>query len=735
LRKTGAAFALTVLSISLLTGLCPGQNPLPSPVPRVRAQGVTTLQHFVFIIKENRSFDHYFGTFPGADGATSGTISTGQVIPLSHASDRLPRDIGHSWSNAMVSMDSGRMDGFDLITGGAGSCNINGDYLCYSQLHQSDIPNYFAYASKFVLADHMFSSIHGNSFSNHLFTVAAQSGGAFDNPANANLFWGCDAAAAVRVSVLDDEGNITKQYPCFDFQTLADSVQNAGMSWRYYAPGAGDLGYEYSALDAIDHIRNGPLWTANVVPDTQFVTDAKNGNLPAVSWVVTNDPYTEHSTYSTCQGENWTVKQVNAIMQGPDWDSTAVFVTWDDFGGFYDHLPPPQADDFGFGPRVPLLIISPYVIPGYISHTEYEFSSFLKLVEDRFGLASLTTRDANANDMLDSFDFTQPPAEPYILPARNCSPVSNTELNFPLQAVGKASSVKTLKVSNYGPSTLTISSIKLQGAGFSQTNTCTKALPPPSPTFPAPSSCTVSMTFQPTSTGPLTGTITFTDTDVTSPQVVSLSGIGTSVALSPVLLNFGTAWVGQTSKSLAATLTNNGSSSLTISRIVASGSYTQTNTCGTLLGPSASCTLTVKFIPTAAGTQYGTVTITDSDRGSPQVLNLTGVSKDINLNPAQLNFGNQKVGTTSAPLTFTLTNRSKAALNISRVAFEGSMNQTIFDYAQSNTCAGTVAAGKSCVFSVTFSPRAVGSRPGTIFVFDSESATSPQAVTLTGTGT
>lgn len=116
------------------------------------------------------------------------------------------------------------------------------------------------------------------------------------------------------------------------------------------------------------------------------------------------------------------------------------------------------------------------------------------------------------------------------------------------------------------------------------------------------------------------------------------------------------------------------------------------------------------------------------------MLNLTGVGKDINLNPGKLNFGNQKVGTTSAPLTFTLTNRSGTALTISEVAFEGSMNQTIFDYAQSNTCAGTVAAGKSCVFSVTFSPKKEGSRPGTIFVFDSESATSPQSVTLTGTG-
>ena len=157
----------------------------------------------------------------------------------------------------------------------------------------------------------------------------------------------------------------------------------------------------------------------NVVPTTDFLTDAANGTLPSVSWLVGDNEEMEHPTKSICNGENWTVQQLNAVMQGPDWDSTAVFITWDEFGGLYDHVPPPTLDEWGLGPRVPMLIISPYVISGYISHTQYEFSSFIKLVEERYNLAPLTLRDGDANDMLDSFNFTQQPLSPLILQTRH----------------------------------------------------------------------------------------------------------------------------------------------------------------------------------------------------------------------------------------------------------------------------------------------------------------------------
>ncbi len=378
------------------------------------------LEHIVFIVKENRTYDHYFGTYPGGDGVTSGTLSTSAVIPLGHTPDRTPCDPNHTWKGALTAIDGGKMDGFNLTNP---QCTLADGVtpLNYSQMQQVDIPNYWAYAQNFVLSDRMFSSLTGPSFPNHLYTIAAQSAGVINNPHNqpTGSPWGCDSPAQALVDVLDSQGVQTEVFPCFDIPTLADTMETAGVSWRYYAPSQGQSGYAWSTFDAIRHIRQGPLWQTNVVPTSQFILDAQNGTLPAVSWIVSGDT-SEHPPDSTCRGENWTVQQINAVMQGPQWDSTAIFVTWDDFGGFYDHVPPPKLDQFGFGPRVPLLIISPYAKKGFISHTQYEFSSFLTLVEKRFKLPNLGGRDVQANDMLDSFDFTHAARAPLILPVRTC---------------------------------------------------------------------------------------------------------------------------------------------------------------------------------------------------------------------------------------------------------------------------------------------------------------------------
>jgi len=381
------------------------------------AQGFSRIQHIVFLVKENHSFDNYFGTFPGADGATTAVISTGQTIPLARSPITPTHDVNHLWDAANLAINGGKMNQFDLITGPP--CGENGDLLCLSQYQQSDLPNYWSYASQFVLADHMFSSLRGPSFPNHLYTIAAQSGGAIGIPTDPST-WGCDSAAGTTVEVLSPTGVITNPFPCFDFQTLADTLQAAGISWRYYAPTAGQDGYAWSALDAISHIRNGPLWATNVIPDTQFVTDAQNGNLPAVSWLVTTVENSDHPPQNVCVGENWVVQQLNAAMQGPGWDSTIVFLTWDDFGGFYDHVPPPVLDTYGLGIRVPLIIISPFSLAGTISHTQYEFSSFLKFAEERFDLPSLGQRDVTANDMLDSVNLSQKPLPPVLLSQRTC---------------------------------------------------------------------------------------------------------------------------------------------------------------------------------------------------------------------------------------------------------------------------------------------------------------------------
>src|SRR5579885_2292131 len=231
---------LLILLAILLIGGC-GGNHSGSESGTPQFPGLNKIQHIVFMVKENRTFDNYFGTFPGADGATSGTLSNGQTIPLGHTPDRTPADICHSWRCALTAMDGGKMDQFDKLPGAI----QNGVDIAYTQMTEADIPNYFAYAHNFTLADHMFSSLHGPSFPNHLYTIAAQSGGVINNPSAGP--WGCDAPSGTTVQVLLSNGQITPQYPCFDFATLGDSLQAANISWKSYAP----PGNVWNAYDAV----------------------------------------------------------------------------------------------------------------------------------------------------------------------------------------------------------------------------------------------------------------------------------------------------------------------------------------------------------------------------------------------------------------------------------------------------------------------------------------------------
>ena len=442
--------------------------PAKNGAPPQGAKDITAIQHIVFIIKENRSFDNYFGTFPGANGATTGVTSYGAVVPLLETPDyAFPFDPEHGWASGNEAIDGGKMDRFDLLA----DANINGQgYMGYTQATQSQIPNYFAYAQNFVLADNAFSSIQSDSFTNHLYTVAAQDNGALfiTGPTSTTQSgsFGCDAPAGTAGLTADEVGNISKVFPCYDIQTLADSLQSAGISWKFYAPPQGQRGYSFSTLDGINHIRNGPLWTTNVVNDANFITDAAKG-LPAVTWLVTGGAASEHPRNGAlCAGENWTVQQINAIMNGPDWDSTAIFLTWDDFGGIYDHVAPPVVDNWGLGPRVPWIIISPYAKSGYISHTQYEFSSVLKFIEERFGLSPLTERDASANDTTDSFDFTQSPRSPFVLQTRTCPFVSMNTVPFGGQAVGTSSTPFTVTLTNWGNTTISLQPPVITGSEF-----------------------------------------------------------------------------------------------------------------------------------------------------------------------------------------------------------------------------------------------------------------------------
>jgi len=411
-----------LIGLLLMLSACSSGGHPPS-LSSIAAQHI---KHIIFLIKENRTFDNYFGTYPGTNGATTAVDSEGETIPLQHEKDSIP-DIEHAPQGARMAYDNGKMDQFDLLNSETTTYPMRrvNPYANNSltQLYQSDIPNYWLYAQNFVLGDNMFSSLMGPSFPNHLYTIAAQSGGAIDNAVdNPKIYgWGCDVPNQ-QVKVMSSNGSTHLQEACFNFQTLADELDAKGYSWRYYAPPSYGFGYIFSSFNAIKHIRYGKDWQY-VVPNVEFPYDAAHGRLPTVSWIVTPFDVSEHPGNGTgvCVGENWTVQMLNALMRGPDWSSTAVFLTWDDFGGFYDHVPPQQIDAYGLGFRVPLIVISPYAKKGYIDHTQYEFSSMLRFSEDILGLAQLTKRDKGAKDMLNAFDFTQKPRPPLVLRQRTCS--------------------------------------------------------------------------------------------------------------------------------------------------------------------------------------------------------------------------------------------------------------------------------------------------------------------------
>ncbi len=726
LKLSRSAITLGCLFFSSLFLIAQSSNTVPP--------NISQIQHVIFIIKENRSFDSFYGTFPGANGATTATISTGQTINMGHQADQMPNDItGHGWFDAITGMDGGKMDRFDLVTAGS----VNGDYLGFQQLHQSDIPNYWKYAQNFVIADNMFSSLQGASFPNHLYTIAAQSGGVFNNTLQINgkgQVWGCDAAPDAQVPMLATNLIVTKPFPCFDFQTLADLLDGAGLSWKYYAPSKGSAGYVFSTYDAINHIRNTSLWAEHVVPDTQFVIDAKAGNLPNVAWLVTTGKSSfgtggsgtttdvdnnEHPPGSVCSGENWSVKQLNALMNGPDWSSSAVFLTYDDFGGFYDHVPPPAVDIYGLGPRVPLLIVSPYAKQGYISHTQYELSSLLKFTEEVFGLPSLGQRDAIANDTTDSFDFTQSPRSPFLLQPRLCPLLSAGNENYGWEQIAGTSASRKITITNDQQKTITLTSETVTAPFSITANTCGTSIT-------VGNSCTVSVAFKPTTAGPQTGTLTVVDSGATSPEKSSLAGTGTALSTSPLSVTFKSAFIGSTSPAKTFSVKNLGTSAVTITEIEAVGEFAQTNTCGKSLAAGKSCSISVTFSPTTTGTVEGGLSILSSDPASPQTMDLQGTATAVSLSETTLTFAAQTVGTTSAPLNFTLTNTSSIPLNIGTAATTGA-------FAQTNTCGTTLAAGANCVVSITFTPTATGAQSGTFTIADSDFQ-SPQTVTLSGTG-
>ena len=331
---------------------------VPAAIGAARFAGAASgpIAHLVVILRENHSYDNYFGSFADGDGV---------VVPQ-HCSDTQP-DPPHSRKAALA---------------GAVSPQWRGDcsYL------EADIPNYFAYARRFVLCDRYFAEIRGPSYPNY-FALMGVSPPVLDNP----------------------RGNTAGRYKQ---QCIADRLKSHGVSWRNY-----DGGLNLVRMFA------GPAASGNIVPVEQFDADAAAGALPAVSWVTPHISDSEHPPHSVRQGENWTLARINAVMRSPLWSRTTIIVVWDEWGGFADHVPPPtgegeSAAPVRYGNRVPCLVIGGYARRGYVSHTFYSHSSIVKTICRLFAVPTVSPPEEQANDLLDCLDYAGPPQLPLALEPR-----------------------------------------------------------------------------------------------------------------------------------------------------------------------------------------------------------------------------------------------------------------------------------------------------------------------------
>jgi phospholipase C len=366
---------------------------IAAPAPAV----ATPIKHVVVIMQENRSFDHLFNGFPGADTVQSG-MSGNTVVPLQVMPLGSGPDVDHTHTGWWKEWNNGKMDGF----------NQGGTNLPYSYVDPSEVAPYWSLAQQYTIGDRAFQSNTGPSFVAHQYMIAGQSGNVSENP-NSTV-WGCDAAPGTLAPLIGPNGtDLPGVFPCFDYQTMADLLDAKGITWKYYAPGSTENYFALSAFDAIRHIRYGSDWQNNIVsPETQVLTDIASGTLAQVTWIVPTFNNSDHPGAPPL-GPDWVASIVNQIGKSQYWDSTAIFLAWDDWGGWYDHVPPPQVDNMGLGFRVPLLVISPYAQHGYVSHVVHEPSGILRYMEEVFNLPSLGTRDAISDDFADCFDYSQVP--------------------------------------------------------------------------------------------------------------------------------------------------------------------------------------------------------------------------------------------------------------------------------------------------------------------------------------
>lgn len=432
----GGAYTVTVSAVD-------AKNLAPSDGAQTLTLTMSAvIEHIVVIFQENRSTDNMFQDpvliAHGADIASSGVNSLGQTIQLTSSdlgtkgTNPQMYDLGHTYYDFLSMYDKGKMDGADKV-----SCypptycppNANPN-PSFRYVIQSDVQPYLDMAEQYTFGDRMFQTNEGPSFPAHLFLISGTSAPtatstlfASENPNS--IPYGCLAPPTETVIMIDANGQMAPpQYPCFEHPTLIDLMDAAGVSWKYYTPSAGGF---WTSPNAIEHICQpqtingtltctGPDWTNVVVPQTQVLTDIANGQLAGVSWVIPTGASSDHSDSNTGTGPSWVSSIVNAIGNSPYWSNTAIFITWDDWGGWYDHVAPKVINDgvswgsgYVYGFRVPLIVVSPYAKAQYISHTTHDFGSILKFIESTYNLPSLGYADAYADDMSDCFIFTQAP--------------------------------------------------------------------------------------------------------------------------------------------------------------------------------------------------------------------------------------------------------------------------------------------------------------------------------------
>jgi phospholipase C len=331
---------------------------------------LSAIKNIVVVLQENHSFDNYFGTFPGADG-TSGksiclpaSLGSAKCVSPFHESNLTPVDMNHGHVAAHADYDGGKMDAFVYT-------EKNNETMGYYD--GGDLPRYWKAAQQYVLCDRYFTSVMSQSAPNHLHLVAGTAGGLLDN-------------------------NVP---PTLNFPPIFEQLDKAGVTWKVY-------GFT-NWYKSFAYVQSSPTAQANFLGAAQFAKDVAGGKLSQVSWIIGAPGGDEHPPKNIQAGEASVADDiVNKLGDSGYWGGVAVFVTYDDYGGFYDHVAPPQVDQFGYGFRVPCLVISPFAKAGFIDSTVNDHTSILKFVEERYALSALSTRDAAANGMLEAFDFTKP---------------------------------------------------------------------------------------------------------------------------------------------------------------------------------------------------------------------------------------------------------------------------------------------------------------------------------------